>query len=398
MKQKCVVWGTRAAGRELARQAAEMGCEVAAYCSGTKTSQGRKIDRLPVISPEELSRLYREKEIDSILLGVRNPNYLIEIKEAVSHMPPLDMKTIFSDTSRVENAYLNAVRERMQFRWNIAFEEQAELWLQNFMGEVESWVKDDAEPTGVYHSVYMDRLKNTDFLGLDPACRELVPNLDTDSIVMDIGCGLASKYGTRLPNSKHIRLLAVDPLSPFYNRINQKYAGGMGRKCEFGMFEFIANFYEENYCDVILINNALDHCIDPFKSIVECLYILKCGGRMRLHHRRAEALYEAYQGLHKWNIVHDGQGSLIFWNQENAANISQQLKDVAEIRLLCTNEQCDRGSQMIIANIVKKRDFRLEEFLDMAQERRQLAFLTKGLLDHIADRYAGAHLETAPNP
>ena len=48
--------------------------------------------------------------------------------------------------------------------------------------------------------------------------------------------------------------------------------------------------------------------------------------------------------------------------------------------------QCDvsRRDQIFTAEIVKKRDFRLEEFLDMARERRQLAFLVRELLDRAA--------------
>lgn len=384
MKQKCVIWGTRASGRQLARQAADMGYEPVAYCSSSVTSQGERIDGLPVISPEELRRMYSEKEVGSVLLGVKNPVYLREIKAAISQMPPLDVEAISAETDRLENACLQTAREQMRYRWDIRFEEQAELWLRNFIGEAESWVRDDADPKGVWHYAYVNRLENKEFLGIDSSCQELARSLVAGSVVMDIGSGLASMYGDRLPNGERIKLLAVDPLAPFYNRINQTYANGRNRICEFGLFEFIADFYEENYSDAILINNALDHCIDPFKSIVECLYILKCGGTMRLNHRRAEALCKAYQGLHKWNIDYNEGGELVFWNQENALNVSQRLKDIADIRLSHTDEQGDRNSQMVVAELTKKRSFRLEEFLDMAQERRQLAFLLKGLMDQVA--------------
>lgn len=40
---------------------------------------------------------------------------------------------------------------------------------------------------------------------------------------------------------------------------------------KFSLFELIATFYKKEGADGIMINNALDHCIDPFKAIVECL-------------------------------------------------------------------------------------------------------------------------------
>ena len=386
------MWGTRAAGRQLAQQASELGYYVTAYCSSSKSSQIRQIDNLDVISPEKLKKLYYEKEIDTVLLGVKNPSYRKEIEEIVSQMPPLDFSVMCAQTDCVENEYLKRAGETLQYRWEVPFEKQMELWLENFMGEVKSWVSDDAKANGIYHNVYLQRLKNKSFLGIDTTCQELAKTLHSGSIVMDIGCGLASLYGTILPNSEQIQLLAVDPLAPFYNKINRKYAGGEETVCQFGLFEFIADFYDENICDAILINNALDHCIDPYKSILECLYVLKCGGVMRLKHRRAEAVYEAYQGLHKWNVDVKNRNDLILWNQKNAVNVSEQLMEVAEIDVVSVDEDAPRASQMIIAEITKKRNFQLEEFFDMSQERHQLAYLTEGLMRWIAennDEYLG---------
>ena len=48
MEKKCVVWGTREAGRRLAHQAEKVGYSVVAYCSSTKDSQGKQINGRPV--------------------------------------------------------------------------------------------------------------------------------------------------------------------------------------------------------------------------------------------------------------------------------------------------------------------------------------------------------------
>lgn len=379
---KYVVWGTRASGQFVAHMAKTVGEDVAAYCSSNRSSQQKTIDGLRVISPEELAQMYSAKKIDGVLLGVQNPVYLREIEKTVHELFPSDFS--FAMPHEVlEPAYLSKIHEKMQFRWKVAFEEQAEIWLQSFMGEVQDWVRDNANLKGRFHQVYMDRLNNADFLGIDNTCCDLAETLHAGSIVLDIGCGMATMYGNRLPNSECVHLVAMDPLAPFYNRINQRIKKTPPVK--FGLFEFAANFCDRNYCDLILINNALDHCIDPYKSLIECLYILKCGGILRLRHRRAEAVFEAYQGLHKWNIDYSKSKELIFWNQENAINVSNQLKDIADIRFVETNEVSSRQMQKVIVEITKKRDFSLEEWIDAKQEQQQLAFIVEGLMNWIAE-------------
>lgn len=46
-----------------------------------------------------------------------------------------------------------------------------------------------------------------------------------------------------------------------------------------------------------------------YKSIID-LYILKSQGRMRLPYRCAEAVFEAQNGLHKWNIDYNVQAEI----------------------------------------------------------------------------------------
>ena len=390
MEKKCVVWGTREAGRRLAHQAEKVGYSVVAYCSSTKDSQGKQINGRPVVSPEEAKRSCLEGESDYILLGVKNTSYRREIEEIIRRDFSPNIHVIDSDT--IENEYLVYVPDHLRYQWNVEFTDQAEIWLENFMSEVDFWVKEVAAPKGPRHQAYRDKLRNTDFLGIDRTCSRLADGLNSHSVVMDIGCGLYSMYGNRLPNAETLQMIAVDPLAPFYNRINEKCAGVEFERTKFGMFEFAANFFEENFCDVILINNALDHCIDPYKSIIECLYILKVGGKIRLRHRRAEAVNTAYGGLHKWNIDYDGQDRFILWNDKNAVNVSTNLREVADITLVHGEETCSRENQMITIEVVKKRSFPLEDFFNMEDERHQLAFLVEGLMNWISrheDGYLG---------
>jgi len=285
-----------------------------------------------------------------------------------------------------QNDYLIKVRNTLQYHWEIDFESQASIWIQNFMSEVKFWIHDVANQEGIFRLDYNNRLFNLEFVKLDGSCASLASMLDENSIVMDIGCGLVSKYGKRLPNSKEIQLLAIDPLAAFYNIINEKYLSGRSsdKCCHFGMFEFMANFFAENYSDAIIINNALDHCIDPYKSIIECLYILKKGGIIHLNHRRAEAVFENYHGLHKWNIDYDNNNNFVIWNNENAVNVSQCLKDIADIKVTHSDDHLVRSEQFVIVDIVKLDDFNLEKFFDIKKDMHYLTSFIENLMDWIA--------------
>lgn len=254
------------------------------------------------------------------------------------------------------------------------------------MSEVDFWVQAVANPNGEFHMDYEDRLNNTEFLKLDGSCSFLTSKLDNNSVVMDIGCGLISKYGQNLSNSKKIQLLAIDPLAAFYNIINERYSSGriLNRHCHFGMFEFMASIYPENYSSAIIINNALDHCIDPYKSIIECLYVLKKGGTLHLNHRSAEAVFENYHGLHKWNIDYDDNNNFIIWNNENAVNISENLKNIANIKIIHSDDYLTREQQFIIIDITKLNNFNLEDFFDIKKDLHCLTFFIGNLMSWIS--------------
>lgn len=349
---------------------------------------GGVIGNIPIISPDELKQLCYEDKIDCIIISVKKEEHINQIRKALLGILPekIDVLDGIEFINGQQNDYLIKVRNTLQYHWEIDFESQASIWIQNFMSEVKFWIHDVANPEGIFRLDYNNRLFNLEFVKLDGSCASLASMLDENSIVMDIGCGLVSKYGKRLPNSKEIQLLAIDPLAAFYNIINEKYLSGRSsdKCCHFGMFEFMANFFAENYSDAIIINNALDHCIDPYKSIIECLYILKKGGIIHLNHRRAEAVFENYHGLHKWNIDYDNNNNFVIWNNENAVNVSQCLKDIADIKVTHSDDHLVRSEQFVIVDIVKLDDFNLEKFFDIKKDMHYLTSFIENLMDWIA--------------
>lgn len=391
MKDKCVIWGTGNGNiqQQMAKEI-RLKYDIYAYCnSNILVGGGGNIDSLPIISPEDLIILCLEKIIDCIIVCARKKESIIEIKERIDNDFPRNISVFYWDdiADSIENDYLLDIKKDMQYHYNVDFENQTAIWVRNFMSEVDFWSKYVANPKGEWYDDYVRRLNNTDFCGLDKTVDKLAQMLEHNAIVMDIGCGLLSMYGQNLPNSTKVRLMPLDPLAPFYNKINQKTfnINGTDRQCLFGMFEFMANFYPPNYADAIIINNALDHCIDPYKSLIECLYILKVGGKMHLRHRRAEAIYEKYHGLHKWNLDYDQNDNLIFWNSENAVNITESLNHIITMQISHTDNYLPRIDQTIIVDIVKTDDFKLEEFVDIEKERYHLTSFIEQIMCWIAD-------------
>lgn len=227
-------------------------------------------------------------------------------------------------------------------------------------GGVAFWIEQVARKGAVYHDDYVERLNNDKFVRYHPtdAVLQLEKYLmeKNNALVLDIGSGLAPVYGETLSNGNHINLHMIDPLAPFYNAINVRYhfREHNCKKVFFGMMEFMACFYERETCDAIIMNNALDHCMDPYKSIIESLYLLKCGGMLHLNHRRAEAVFEKYENMHQWNMDCNEDHEFIIWNQQNGVNVSQKLKDIVEISVYCEEDKETRKDQFVIVNMIKK--------------------------------------------
>ena len=77
-----------------------------------------------------LSEERQTLEIDAILLGMNSVEHLKEIEDVIRREFPPYVKAIYP--SEIENEYLIYVRNHMQYCWNIEYERQAKIWLENF--------------------------------------------------------------------------------------------------------------------------------------------------------------------------------------------------------------------------------------------------------------------------
>jgi hypothetical protein len=282
--KRCIIWGAGKVGSDVDTiNLISANYEVTAYYDNNKDRWGENLNSKQIISFTELKNLCVNQKIDVIVICIDDKIICDEvIKQIKSELYAEKMEVfLYRDIEHeLEYKYLDVCHSKIKFSWDVEFRNQAQIWIDNLMSEVEYWIIENAEETGYYHDDHLTRLQNKQFALLDRNVEYIEKRLTGNETIMDIGSGLLSKYGNYL-GEKKIDFIAVDPLAYFYNIINERYHGEKlpkEKKVLFGMFEFIADFYDVDYVDYIIINNALDHCIDPFKSIIECLHVLKSGG------------------------------------------------------------------------------------------------------------------------
>ncbi len=345
-----------------------------------KTFSGKKVfDKSQVI---EFCRKYQDHLY--FIVSPVHDHVVAEITEIIE----TEFKGKIIDKDVLQNDLMNRKHkenEKQMGEYHVDFARQSAQWTQELVSEVRYWVNRVAKEHSTYHEEYLANINNLD---VKPAkgCHgeKIFHYLKKDAVLMDIGCGAVSRYGNRLPDGSKVNFIAVDSLAHAYQRINDYYAPGNQKAMMFGMFEFMAVFFQKDFADVILIENALDHCIDPLKSVMECLQILKPGGMLRLYHHRAEALWEGCLGLHKWNIDYNDKKEFIIWNADNYINISRLLGDDVEVKV-SVEGSVRRSSQYITAELVKKDTYDYLRYINLAEENVQLGRCINSLMKYMAE-------------
>ena len=322
MAKKCIVWGCGTVGSFVQEYLEEDGYTVVAYCDTFKTG---KINGYDILNVEGARELCSKDDTIEIIIAIWNKQINNEIEHLIKATFPNGI--YYKLGTDVAKLVLQKYHEEMIYKWNVTLQDEFEEWINQIDTEVEFWTKSVVDKNGKFHNGYVNNRKNTMFE--HEVLKDLVKEGD---VVLDIGCGCVSKYGDTLKNGKHIELIPVDALAHFYNRMNSYVKDGLKEdyQCRFGMFEFMGYVFGENYADAIIIENAIDHCVDPFRSLVECLYSLKVDGTLYMAHNQAEALNACWTGLHRWN-VDCIEGAFVFWNKENAINVSETLKKLSFI-------------------------------------------------------------------
>ena len=150
--------------------------------------------------------------------------------------------------------------------------------------------------------------------------------------VLDVGCGMTFLPGDHINTDGGIlpiNIHYIDPLAGFYNDLAKKHGLNLP-VVEMGMIEYLSAFFPNHKASLIIIQNALDHCENPLKGIIEAVNTLHIGGILYLNHHPNEAEYENYRGFHKYNInVEDKK--LVIWNKTSKRNVNKILSGFADV-------------------------------------------------------------------
>lgn len=388
IKKKAVIWGAGTLGTsKLLCKLLEQRYELVAYCDSDQTKWGTKANGYTVKSVSEIMELGSFGAFDVIVIAIYDVETVTEIrtiiKEKLGSAGVVEIFAYSEIADELEGTYISRMHETLDFtRYQINYKGQFDIWLDNIMSEVDYWVNKVAKENASFRDEYCKRLDNNAFRS------ELTGNIDRltdylcqikEPLVYDIGCGLAPRFGDILPDGSRISLVEIDPLAYFYNTVNAKYAPTSGyKKIAFGMFEYFSRFFDRDSADAVIINNALDHCIDPYKSIVESLMVLKPGGMLYLNHVRAEGINEKYDGLHQWNLDYTEDDDFIIWNYGSAVNVSQKLGNIASISIHHSNG-------WVCVEMIKKKDFVPEQYIDADNEMEHMAFIVGRLMEKLSD-------------
>ncbi len=365
--KKVVVWGAKERGKVICDLIEKKyNKKIVCFVDRDDDLIGKDVCGIEVLSPDAFVDKYNDKSI-VIILGGYNPNNKVEIS---AFLAKKNYQGEMIDCYEFHHRYELPVLLDRTVEINIDYENKISQWVKSFLAEASFWKDEAISSNGFYHDHYLNRIiSNKEF-----ECKRASAYIDSSSVVLDVGCGICSMYGNKI-NGKTFSLTGIDPLAPFYNRLNSKaYENGLTNgvkpsEIKFGLFEMMSYIYPNNSCDVILIDNAIDHCIDPLCSVVECLKTIKVGGVLSTYHHINEAYKAFYADMHQWNVCSNSENHLVFWNKESFIDVNKALGDYVDIS---TEVYESHGVAVpfggVVCNMIKKKEIP-DNFMDMARER-----------------------------
>lgn len=137
----------------------------------------------------------------------------------------------------------------------------------------------------------------------------------------DIGCGPFSTIGKKSENYE-LSIIAVDPLANEYSKLFKKHKLKQPHKIVKGSGETLTDVLPRDLFDYVHMENSLDHCHDPLKSISNAIECLSPDGFLFARVFVNEGYHNHYDGFHKWNFdVFNDQ--VVCWNQSEIHFISE---------------------------------------------------------------------------
>ena len=365
------VWGAKERGINIVKMLLDHGINVSGIIDNSPLFHGGYIEGIPIIGITEL-----KSNPDTVILGAYKKNTEDEMRGIIKDSWPQAKVLTYKE---FHQNYECDWYKRVGNGYRIDFEYVFDNWLNSILSEVNFWKNQVADENGRWHVTYKDKYNVREF-----RCDRIQEKkLNKDTVVLDVGCGLLSQYGW-VKEEEEINISGVDPLAYFYNAINEHYLDKYHvkvrpRTIKFGIFEALSELIPENTADLILVDNALDHCFDPCMAIIECMKVLKTGGVLSTQHRIDEASNECYSGLHQRNIS-GIDGEFIIWNKDNYINISRYLNDYVDSEVHVVEEDSGVSFGTVICNFTKKR-----EIPDTLSRHDYYGIILKGLMKKLSD-------------
>jgi len=202
------------------------------------------------------------------------------------------------------------------------------LWRSGIDYEIGFWTKWFATRGLEWSEDYIKRMSPQP---LAPWLVSLLPlQMDRIAHVLDVGAGPVTKTG-QFVEGREIVFAAVDPLAPFYDQIIDQQSVKPPTRTQIGFAEDLSARFAPNSIDLISCTNALDHAIEPVWGIIEMLQVVTSTGNVFLGHRRNEAEFENYSGLHQWNFDVE-RDNFIVWNRDRRVDVTELLAGFADVQ------------------------------------------------------------------
>ncbi len=370
LKGNVYIWGMSNRGKQIERILRADGIDVVGYVDTYNPA---------AMKPEAFFKLDNKESI--VIVASNRPDFVSEI---TTEIEKADYK------GKVITSYVFHHQHEIPFfcehakhQYEIEFERKMHVWFDSFLSEVYFWQNEVARPGSSYWEHYKERIAPKEYHGY------LENKVKGGEVVFDVGCGICSQYGALLKDGAKINLVGIDPLAPYYNKINENYYNYVGEieenrvKVRFGMFELLSAMLGENVADYIIIDNALDHCIDPFSAVVECLKVLKIGGELVTSHHIDEAYKAFYSDLHQWNICADQNNDFILWNEENYINVNENLSEYVDIKVeIIHRETLEQPYGCVLCYLKKKKEIPSELTQNLMQRS---GFVIAEMMEKMSD-------------
>jgi SAM-dependent methyltransferase len=218
------------------------------------------------------------------------------------------------------------------------------LWRLGLKTELVFWDRYFATGGLDWSPRYAERL-DPDAPLLESAVIESLDRLDQRELsVLDVGAGPITALG-RVYRGRRLRIVAVDALADEYAAMLCRHGVLSPVPTIYGKGENLLDRFRPDSFDLAYARNALDHCVDPVRTIVNMVSLVRPDRDVVLVHGVDEAETSAYAGLHQWNF-REYEGALLVWNQGEVHNLTNVVAGAARVR-------CDEQHGELVVVITK---------------------------------------------